>query len=223
MQVVTRSHIIEKSIFFANRHSFHAGNLVYVICDSNTRPTTKCKVVQEKFPYKEIANSCHLTLENNGNNGFLTVVVVALGKDKAVLIWKYADNHQSTIITIGIIDLQTCSMNRVNIPNPAVSLLLELHFITKFVSYDDDSFDLFYNDPRSQGVDALLYKMYVNGDGQMKVEPRFVNVERGRYLFVSSVASGSPYKGHVFEGKHLMDLSKTPKYYLWLVKPDGVY
>ncbi|XP_058801083.1 uncharacterized protein LOC131669903 [Phymastichus coffea] len=228
VEVVTKSQTFDDGIFFNNAESFYNGILVYAICDSNTRNLTNCKVVQENYPYKEAAYSCLVTLENNHlkGDGDLFVTVTALGDGKAVLYWRYRKlEDYSIIVNIGTVDLKTCKMNRIIVPDATSLTYMYLSHNNKFVPYSDDSFDIFYPNPKRHPEEGELYKIHIDENGRMINKPESANVEGGNYFDAMTIATRSPAKGYVFvkrnQYRSRKEFSQPIILHLLLVKPDG--
>ncbi|XP_058801161.1 uncharacterized protein LOC131669950 [Phymastichus coffea] len=214
IEVAEKSHRFDQGFLFLDASSFKDGNLVYATCDRNTTSMTKCKVVQENYPYEDITHSCSITLRGDHEDSDLSVRIgiSALGKDKAILVW--TDYHNtSTTIEIGTVSLKTCKMNKIKIPDAGIAVFAEMIHTNKIVAYNDDSYDIFFDDLKRCG--GRMCKLQVSADGKAKGEPAAAKMANGFVSYASSVATHSPAKGYAYV-KKIGDNSV-----LYLLKPDG--
>lgn len=210
------SHHPKKGFIVIGKKSFDAGNLVFAVCNRNATSTTQCTLVQKVYPDKENKHSCVVTLKSDHEESHLNLLIgiSTLGKNKAILYWgeDYINSSTSKIATV---DLKTCKMNQVTIPDPKGHILSQLFETDKLVTYDDDSIAIFVNDLERFG--NKLGKMEINNDGTAKGELKASDIKGERVYFLSPIATGSSSKGYAAFRMEGTDFK------LMLIKPDGEY
>ncbi|XP_058801160.1 uncharacterized protein LOC131669949 [Phymastichus coffea] len=205
---------IKKGSLFIGKNSFDKGNLLFAVCEKNTTSATNCNVVQKVYPNSQSTYSCFITIKGDYDESRLNfrIGVATLGKDKAILYWG-EEYNDSLIAKVGTVDLKTCKMNHISIPDPSKEVLLNLMYTDKIVAYSDDSFDLFYND--SKQCHDKLCRIQIHANGTVKGDPIVSDIPGGMVHYVSPIASRSSSKGYVY-------LKKDPmEYNLSIVKADG--
>lgn len=216
IEVAKQSHNFNEGFLFVDASSFKDGNLIYATCDKNSTSLTKCKLTQENYPYKEITRSCLLNLQgdHDGSDLSVRIGVVALGKDKTILIWTDYYNA-STSIKIATVDLLSCKMNQAKVVDAGIAVFAEFIHTNKIVTYEDDSYDIFFDDLKRCG--GKMCKLQINADGKAKGEPTNGRMTGGFVSYASSIANRSPTKGYAYLKKAGGDST------LWLLKADGEF
>lgn len=209
---------IEEGQLSIDKNSFDEGNLVVAVCAaSNSSSVKNCKVVQNQmYPDNESNRSCVIILKGDCEESRLSPRVGAtpLGESKAILYWGENYNN-STITKIGVVNFETCKMDRVHtIPDADREVLQDLFCKRKLLKYDDNSFDLFFNDPTVCKENLCIISM--KEDGAVKRQSTVSKLlGTGFILAIWTIATRSPIKGYAYLQR--TDLS----YNFLLVKPGG--
>lgn len=211
------SKILSRGFLFFGKKSLDTGNLVFAFCDPIAANKTICNVMQKVYPDKKMKRSCNVTLKSNSDESELNMgkAIATLGQDKAIIFWSEDYQNSSSTTKIGTLDLETCTMKVVEMSDPKRHILMELYNSDKMVTYNDNSFDIFIDDPKRFG--DKLGKVQINNDGTIQGEPSASKIGGGLVWYLAPIATGSSSKGYAVLRKD------GENFHLVLVKSDGQY
>ncbi|XP_058801134.1 uncharacterized protein LOC131669929 [Phymastichus coffea] len=154
VSIVKHSRHYPNKMLIYDDYSFRDDSFVYLVCDDGDFP--KCKIVQEKYPYKTIFKSCNVTpgIQKVDRASKRFIFVVAFGEDKAVLLWNDDNSkHDKPYVNISVVHMNGCKQERTI--NTHLFTTEQLNNVKKILTHDD-TFVVFFKNTAECGINGQL-------------------------------------------------------------------